>query len=85
MSDLQALLRYQILDERNSGEPAKHALMRAAADRIAELEKFERAVKDHNKSCQDRCSNAATCGYVQYFLANGRRCPNCPVHDSIEL
>lgn len=46
MSDLQALLRYQILDARNSGESAKHALMLAAADRIAELEKaLQEAIK----------------------------------------
>ena len=53
--------------------------------RIAELEKYRRAVEDHNKSCVDRCAGASTCGYKQYFLANGRRCPNCPVHESIEL
>lgn len=43
-SELERLLRFNVLSERNSGEDAKHILMREAANRIAELEKALREV-----------------------------------------
>lgn len=55
-------------------------------ERIAELEKYEHAVKEHNKQCQQRCGvgdqEGVACGYRPYFP---RRCPHCPVHETIEL
>jgi len=57
--------------------------------RIAELEKYERAVKEHNEQCQQRCGvgdqEAVQCRYRPYFVSNGRRCPNCPVHEKIDI
>lgn len=53
--------------------------------RIAELEKYKLAVEQHNRECDNLCNNAATCGYKQYFDANGRRCPTCPVDMKINV
>lgn len=53
--------------------------------RIAELEKYKIAVELHNAECDGRCQDAASCGYRQYFVANGWRCPTCPVYEKINL
>jgi hypothetical protein len=57
--------------------------------RILELEKYKHAVEEHNESCQVRCGvgdqEAVRCQYRPYFVNNGRRCPECPVHEKIVL
>lgn len=45
MTELEKLLRFHILDSRNSGEEAIVKLRLAAADRIAELEGALRSIK----------------------------------------
>lgn len=48
-----------------------------------------KVVTDHNDGHQKQCgvgeNEATKCGYRSYFLFNGRRCPQCPVHDLIEI
>lgn len=44
MTDLEKLLRFHVLDARNSGEEAIAKLRLDAADRIAELEKALRLI-----------------------------------------
>lgn len=50
MTELEKLLRMQQLDNRNSGEEAKHLLMRQAADRIAKLEQLLDEVYEHGEN-----------------------------------
>lgn len=89
-------LRASIRMDAINGDSLERAVcaiqMKEAADeierlraRIAELEKYKLAVEQHNRECDDLCNNAATCGYKQYFDANGRRCTTCPVDMKINV
>lgn len=58
---------------------------------IEELEKQEQGEPDwkalvlnHNAECESRC-NMDSCGYKPYFEYSKRRCPNCPVHEMIDV
>lgn len=41
-------------------------------------------VLNHNADCESRC-NMDSCGYKPYFEYSKRRCPNCPVHEMIDV
>jgi hypothetical protein len=41
-------------------------------------------VLNHNAECESRC-NMDSCGYKPYFEYSKRRCPNCPVHEMIDV
>jgi hypothetical protein len=70
-------------------EPKEVFLTSDVNARIAEMEKYERAVKEHNEQCQQRCGigdqEAVRCKYRPYFEKTGRRCPDCPVHEKIDI
>jgi len=39
-------------------------------------------VLSHNEDCESRC-DMDKCGYKPYYEYNGRRCPDCPIHEKI--
>ena len=39
-------------------------------------------VLSHNEDCESRC-DMDRCGYKPYYEYNGRRCPDCPIHEKI--
>jgi len=41
-------------------------------------------VLNHNADCESRC-DMDRCGYKPYFEHNKRRCPDCPVHERIDV
>ena len=41
-------------------------------------------VLNHNADCESRC-DMERCKYKPYFEHNGRRCPDCPVHETIDV
>jgi hypothetical protein len=41
-------------------------------------------VLNHNADCESRC-DMDRCGYKPYFEHNKRRCPDCPVHETIDV
>jgi hypothetical protein len=41
-------------------------------------------VLNHNADCESRC-DMDKCGYKPYFEYSKRRCPNCPVHETIDI
>jgi hypothetical protein len=65
MTDLEKLLRFHILDRRNSGEEAVAELRLAAADRIAELEKQLLARGGHNSDCPWSWKGECYCGWEE--------------------
>ena len=54
---------------------------------IAEAEKqpdWKALVLNHNADCDERC-NMDRCGYKPYYEYSMRRCPDCPVHEKIDV
>ena len=41
-------------------------------------------VLNHNADCESRC-DMDRCGYKPYFEYSKRRCPDCPVHEMIDV
>jgi hypothetical protein len=56
---------------------------------LARCQAAENAIHDHNEACLDLCGRgdqeAVRCQYRQYLLHSGRRCPECPRYNMIDL
>jgi hypothetical protein len=61
-------------DQRNFGQPKQE---QGEPD-------WKALVLNHNAECESRC-NMDSCGYKPYFEYSKRRCPNCPVHEMIDV
>jgi hypothetical protein len=77
----------------NDGYCAKHDFVRTIGGFIfcpsCRIEALEGAINGHNDGCQAACGKgdreAVACGYRPYFENSGRRCPNCPTYDIIDM
>lgn len=75
-----------------SAEQAAHAYTRTNRDNIesrlaaadALTSEWRYLVMNHNAGCEAMC-DPDRCKYRPYLEANGRRCPECPINDMIEI
>ena len=90
-SAFDALYAYMSATDSEEDEKA-HSLMAKSFFELKEaLAKQEQSEPDwkalvlnHNADCESRC-DMDKCGYKPYFEYSKRRCPNCPVHETIDI
>lgn len=63
-------------------------LMEKIESQRREIERLNVLIDYHNHTCQSACGfgelEAVRCQYRPYFVATGRRCPECPTDWMIE-
>lgn len=67
----------------------EYVLAHINQDLRAERDALLEAIQNHNAVLQNACGNgeqeAVRCQYRPYFVASGRRCPDCPTYCMIDI